>query len=522
MSCIVQVKSGKYTYLYESVSYRDEKGRPRCRRTIIGKLDNNHMPEYKKEYIEKLAAAGKETPPKSSYSLEEIRDSSIKEYGAHYLFRKIAEATGLLKILEDIFSSRYQKIFDLACYLAASGDPLMYCDDWLSKTEAFTSRLPSSEISELLQDIDQGKQEAFFAAWSAYRREREYLALDITSVSSYSKLISDVEYGYNRDGENLPQVNLCLLVGEESRLPVYRMLYQGSLKDVSTLKTSLKAAYSLGKERLRLVMDKGFFSKKNLETLLSGPEQSAFLLAVPFTSKIAKDAVNAYRDKVEDVNCAIPWDKQSIQGIAAATKIADKKAYVHVFYNMVKAAETKSCLRGYVKRLSAMAAENPENKDFKEEFDYYLRITPDKRTGKPRVSIKKDVVEAEYEHAGYLVIVSNHCRSPENAIYLYRTKDVVEKGFYRLKNELDLNRLRIHSDPAMRAKIFVSFISLILVCYIHKVMMEHKMYKDWTMREMIKNLEKLRVQYIAENRILYPLTKTQRKIYACFGLGTPV
>jgi transposase len=80
----------------------------------------------------------------------------------------------------------------------------------------------------------------------------------------------------------------------------------------------------------------------------------------------------------------------------------------------------------------------------------------------------------------------------------------------------------MHSDPAMRAKLFVSFISLILVCYIHKVMMEHQMYKDWTMREMIKNLEKLRVQYIAANRILYPLTKTQREIYACVGLGTPV
>lgn len=69
----------------------------------------------------------------------------------------------------------------------------------------------------------------------------EYLALDITSESSYSELIEDVEWGYNRDHEQLPQVNLCMMVGETSRLPIHQTVYAGSHKDVRTLVTSCPA-----------------------------------------------------------------------------------------------------------------------------------------------------------------------------------------------------------------------------------------------------------------------------------------
>jgi len=39
MSAIITSKSGNYTYLYESESYRDENGKVRNRRKIVGKVD---------------------------------------------------------------------------------------------------------------------------------------------------------------------------------------------------------------------------------------------------------------------------------------------------------------------------------------------------------------------------------------------------------------------------------------------------------------------------------------------------
>jgi transposase len=49
------------------------------------------------------------------------------------------------------------------------------------------------------------------------------------------------------------------------------------------------------------------------------------------------------------------------------------------------------------------------------------------------------------------------------ALKIYRAKDAVEKGFFRLKNDLDFHRLRIHSDTAMHGKVFIGFIALILI-----------------------------------------------------------
>ena len=100
-------------------------------------------------------------------------------------------------------------------------------------------------------------------------------------------------------------------------------------------------------------------------------------------------------------------------------------------------------------------------------------------------------------------------------------KDVVEKAFMRMKNCLDLGRLRVQHNDSMQNKVFVGFIALIIMAYIHKVMLSEDLYKSMTMKKMIKTLEKLRVQTINGTRIIYPLTKEQKVIFKAFGLAGP-
>jgi len=42
-----------------------------------------------------------------------------------------------------------------------------------------------------------------------------------------------------------------------------------------------------------------------------------------------------------------------------------------------------------------------------------------------------------------------------------------------------------------------------------------------TMTKLILTLEKLKVQYISGNRILFPLTKEQKQIFDAFGIAYP-
>jgi hypothetical protein len=157
MSSIVSQKVGRFTYLYESVSYRTSEGKPRNKRTLIGKIDpKTGNPIFKPDYAQRMLDAGRtftQTSSPVSFSDEEIRYSFIKEFGAFYLYQKVAEKIGLLNILQTVFPETWREIFDLACFFVSSGEPVMYCEDWLAGTEGLPAELSSPKVSMLLQSI---------------------------------------------------------------------------------------------------------------------------------------------------------------------------------------------------------------------------------------------------------------------------------------------------------------------------------------------------------------------------------
>ena len=95
------------------------------------------------------------------------------------------------------------------------------------------------------------------------------LIYDITSLSSYSQNINLLGYGYNRDGLDLPQVNLSLIIDKDLGIPLMYDVYPGSIVDVSTLKNTIKKIRSQGVKDFALIMDRGFFSTANVEELVS-------------------------------------------------------------------------------------------------------------------------------------------------------------------------------------------------------------------------------------------------------------
>jgi len=121
-----------------------------------------------------------------------------------------------------------------------------------------------------------------------------------------------------------------------------------------------------------------------------------------------------------------------------------------------------------------------------------------------------------------MILISNHIDNSIEAIEIYRSKDVVEKGFMKLKNCLDLGRLRVHSDHRMQSKLFVGFIALIIMAHIHKVMSDTDMYERTSLKKMVKTMERLRVQYVNGHRILFPLTAEHKAIFKAFNIQYPL
>jgi transposase len=513
----------------------------------IGRLDPaTGEPVYKQEYIDRMAAAG--TPVQSSakndkdigtisvnseagdFHRKKIQNvlDRVKDFGVFYFLQSIAEKINLLDILAQTIPECWQEVFVLACYLIASDKPVMYCNEWVSSNESFdVGSMSSQRISELLEAFGNSERHAFYQEWYRHIREQEYIALDITSVSSYSKQMAECEWGYNRDHENIPQVNICMLFGEESKLPVFQTIYSGSLKDVSTLESTLSEFTAVvGEKDIMVVMDKGFFSASNVNALIgeNDPKGFKFLISVPFTSKFARNQVESERKDIDRIANVIQTSGSPIRGIHKLRAWGSKevKLHAHVYYNPEKATKDRNDLFGLVAWLKKLAQKDPDNKKHRNEMKHYLCIRRSEGVNAGvTVSVREDIVAKELATTGWFVLISNQIDDAQRAYDVYRIKDVVEKGFMKYKNNLGLDRLRVHSDKRMQNKTFVAFIALILASRIHNVMKRTRLYEQMTFDRLLITLAKLKTVTVDSTRILRPITKEQKKIFKAFKIALP-
>ena len=117
-------------------------------------------------------------------------------------------------------------------------------------------------------------------------------------------------------------------------------------------------------------------------------------------------------------------------------------------------------------------------------------------------------------HIGWLVIISNKTKDATEALRSYRQKDAIEKGFDDLKNDLDMKRLRIHSNTAMEGRIFIQFVALILTTYLRGIMEKQGWNRSHNLQEIMsemKSLKEISVEGKRKKLVTTP-TKFQRQI----------
>lgn len=504
-------KKNGVTYVYECHSFwNKEKKKPDSKRICIGKLD----PE-----TEQLIPSKRLQGPKQDADLTE-NTATIKIVGTTSLFDHIAEKLELKSILRKSFPDDWQMILSLAYFQTIEGKPLSRAEHW-SKTHQhpYDPFIDNRRISELLPTITEEKQLGFFKKWAEKRLEDEYLAYDITSVSSYSDLNEMVRYGYNRDGENLPQVNLAMLFGEKTRLPIYYKSLPGSIRDVSTVHNFLETAAFLNKKKIRLVMDKGFYSSKNINDLLS--RRLKFTIAIPFSSDLANDHVEKARSTITDHKNFKKIGDQNLFYTSFLTKWDGKnRIYVHVYYNASAATADYESFLNKMSQWEEELKNGKEVEDNQKHYDKYFYVKQTPKRGR-QISYNQTAIDQYKKNAaGYLVLLTNDLKDPIEALQTYRNKDVVEKAFDNLKNGLDMNRLRVHLQENMRGRFFIQFIALILLSYIHKVVNEKDLSKLGSIPCLLEELELLHtIKFQGKTSCMTSeLTKKQREIFKAFDI----
>jgi len=238
----------------------------------------------------------KRLDPNQAVLRDPIVTASARVVGPHLVLDAIAERTDLRSIMKSVFPMSYHEFMAMACYLASQGGALSLCSSWAkSHIPDLAASLSSQRISELLATVSTDQKQTFFAKWMKKRLENDYLCYDITSVSSYSEQNEYIKYGYNRDSEPLPQLNLAMLFGQKSGLPVYYHRTPGNINDVSTLHNLVATFKTLEAGRLHYVMDKGFYSRKNIDDLVA--HRAHFTISVPLNNRWVQLAIDGVRQR---------------------------------------------------------------------------------------------------------------------------------------------------------------------------------------------------------------------------------
>ena len=524
-------KRSGITYIYESASYWDrEKKQPRSKRTLIGRLDPTTGEIVPTDGRGKRRAQKEDDPAVRKGPVPVARTNRLF-FGATYLLDQIGEVTGLTSDLKTCFPNTYKQILSIAYYLVLEDqNPLFRFKKWAAiHRHPFGKDIPSQRSTELFQSVTEEAKMHFFRLQGKRRAEKEYWAYDSTSISSRSETLRQVKYGKNKDDDQLPQINLALVFGEESKLPFYYRKLAGNVPDVKTIQELLRELDVLGYEKIKLVMDRGYYSAENINALFK--KHLKFLCGTSSALSFAKDfirEIGSRKDHYEYYNSnlelyvftkTIAWDYEQERPYKGDVVKEERRMYLHLYFNPDKFSDDG---KAFNRRLDTLKNELlsghrvPEHeKDYRKYFE--IKETPKKGIS---LTVKQDAVDAAHERYGFFVLISNEVKDPVTALSLYRMRDVVEKAFWNVKERLNLRRTMTSSESSLEGKLFVEFVALIYLSYIQKKMEEKGLFATYTLHELLDELDVIECfMEPGKAPIQGEILKKQEQIYRDLGVA---
>jgi hypothetical protein len=519
------------TYAYDTSYYWDKgKKQSRSKRTLIGRVDlesgeiiptDGRMRKKKDE-----RPANKPGPAASTQYARRF-------YGATYLLDGIGEKLGLTEDLRQCFPDSYKQLLSLAYYLILEDkNPLSRFEKWaLTHKHPYDQDIPSQRSSELFMGITEESVHKFFRLQSRRRTEKEYWAYDVTSISSYSETLRQVQYGYNREDDKLPQINLALVFGEQSNLPFYYRKLAGNIPDVKTIRKLLADLDILGFQKVKLVIDRGFFSINNINGLMK--EHLKFLVSAKTSLNfIQKELDRVYDDfqtfeyynedhQLYSITVPGEWAYTRERPSTGNVRPEKRRVYIHLYYNIDRAAEDQ---KNFDRKLMGLKQElltgkrRPEHEKLYGKY-FSVKSTPVRGV---QVTVNEDAVKKAKRYYGFFALLSNEKMDSITALELYRNKDLVEKAFGDLKERLNLRRTLVSSEKSLDGKLFVEFVALIYLSYLKKQIQVKKLGRDYTLTGLLDKLDLIECfEYPGRKLQVGEILEKQRQLYLDLDIVPP-
>jgi len=467
--------------------------------------------------------------------LEESQRSSCLRIGSYIVIRHVIEEYHLREILGEYFDAKDVGLFlDFAAYtIVTEGNVAQYYPDYAYNHPLFTQGMKmysDSKLCDFFQEITDDQSIGFLNSWNESRdhRERTYISYDATNKNSQAGDVEFVEFGHPKVDVGKPVFNYSIGYDVNNREPLFYEYYPGSINDVSQLQLMVAKAQGLGYRRIGFILDRGYFSRANIEFMDSCGYN--FVIMVKGMADLVKDLILSVKGTFETKRVGYIHQYHTY-GTTVKKKLFEtdeKDRYFHIYYRATKEAAE---IEEMEKRLEKMDAyltrhRNEVIKEVGPGIEKYYITHIDEKSGVLVYHEEKfKVIEDEQALAGYFVIITSEKMTAKEALELYKSRDASEKLFRGDKSYLRNGSMRTHSNEATSAKIFIEFVALIIWSRIYCRLKDELRELDskpnfMTVPAALSELEKIEMtrQLDGEYRLDHAVTKNQKTILKAFGL----
>ena len=443
MTYIRRLVRGNNVYLYEVTSYRDKE---------TGKV--RQRSEYKgKEIIKDNTITVRK--PRNRITARKVLDS------APYIIYRFAEDFGI----QDSFISAldgFTNIREAArriVILAARS--MTGIHDGSVKEERDLTDFIGSENPDIISILERSLSGRIVKSFGS-----SGIVYDLIAIRYFGSCNDLAGYGhYYPYNSSKKEINFVLAVTRDHGIPLHHRILPGSIVSVSTVKNFVSELMDLGIETIMIVMDRGFYSKKNILDL----KRYSLIGAIPATLTLYRyllsksRGIENSRNYILSGNDTIFHMEHSIEGTR----------YIVFFSTKLRAEKVQA----FYSRLSDMERDLHEMQDqeFNSEQDMirsvmkaagnmqkYVEII---KSGKRfTYRLKHNAMQARTNRMGYFVLFTNTRMSADGILRIYRQKDVVEKAFMHSKPCME--PLYARSERGTRARMFLSILGYSILAMI--------------------------------------------------------
>lgn len=459
--------------------------------------------------------------------------SSCLRIGAYIIIQQMMKETGIPELLSEYFNDRDLGLFlDLITYtLICENNAGQYYPDYAYNHPLFTEGMriySDATVSDFFGRVTDDQSIGFLNEWNAKRdhREKIYISYDSTNKNIQAGDVEIAEFGNAKVDTGKPIFNYSIAYDTHNREPLFYEKYPGSINDVSQLQIMLDKAMGYGYRKIGFILDRGYFSKANLDYMDHCGYD--FVVMVKGMSTLVNELILENKGNFEDKRaCSIRRHK--VYGTTVKRKLFltdEKERYFHIFHSSGK--ETKE--RENVEKAVENCAYFLEKKkgsvyEVPNYLQYYFEPEYSKDGYFLMAREKRDVIERELRLCGYFVIITSQKMTAGEAIDLYRSRDASEKLFRGDKSYLGNKSIRVYSDESVSAKIFIEFEALIIRNRIYTKLRDEveRLGKDpnfMTVPAAIKELEKIEIIRGLDlvYRLDHAVTATQKTILSAFDM----